>query len=597
MIITSVKAENLLKYSSLELNDLPEQGLIAISGQNESGKSTIGETICFALFGRTFSLGPDELEKAIRWGGTDCRVTLGFRTADGNHYELHRSLDREGNHGVRLNLAGQEEPMASGMRQVADAVNRVLGYGFDEFIESFYLAQREITTPHPHSKAVKKMAGLTDLEAAAGEISGEIELQLGMMESSAEGMARAQQTLDELNIRDDRLPQLEQERAEVMEHEEGMRRHMEELRNAADNYRTWVPLLPELEKKKKNGGQIALLLLLTSTAFTLLWSLFDAIPADLLYLAVVMGLAALPFLGFMLFSSQRINQLRLGAGDLGEQIRAAHHFGQGADGGGREAGEGAEVELSGLVEENRCVGLEENEVTDLCLRIADLEADAEEVDTALGRELDWMGSGLEYCRERQEQLQRDLDEEQVRLLEAQGLREQMQGLERHLAEHRQQVDLRERALELLLGATRHLSHRFNRDLQELVGKTLPLFTEGRYEHLQIEEDLTVRAFSSEKRDFINLEEISSGTQRQIMLAVRLALSQELVNRTATGNQFIFLDEPFAFFDQERTRSALDVLPRLSDQIVQVWIAAQQFPKEQPFALAVGCSREQQSLAL
>ncbi|HDY83028.1 MAG TPA: hypothetical protein ENH48_08765, partial [Halieaceae bacterium] len=57
MIINAVQAKNVLKYATLDLKDLPEKGIIAISGENESGKSTIGETVCFALFGRTFSLG------------------------------------------------------------------------------------------------------------------------------------------------------------------------------------------------------------------------------------------------------------------------------------------------------------------------------------------------------------------------------------------------------------------------------------------------------------------------------------------------------------------------------------------------------------
>ena len=50
MIITHISAENLLKYKHLELNKLPREGVITISGQNESGKSTIGESVCFALF-------------------------------------------------------------------------------------------------------------------------------------------------------------------------------------------------------------------------------------------------------------------------------------------------------------------------------------------------------------------------------------------------------------------------------------------------------------------------------------------------------------------------------------------------------------------
>ena len=73
-----------------------------------------------------------------------------------------------------------------------------------------------------------------------------------------------------------------------------------------------------------------------------------------------------------------------------------------------------------------------------------------------------------------------------------------------------------------------MSNQFNRDIRDLVGRTLPLFTDGRYEHLQIGEDLGVRVFSSEKRDFMDLDEVSSGTQRQIMLALRLALSQKLL---------------------------------------------------------------------
>ncbi len=57
---------------------------------------------------------------------------------------------------------------------------------------------------------------------------------------------------------------------------------------------------------------------------------------------------------------------------------------------------------------------------------------------------------------------------------------------------------------------------------------------------------------------MDLAEISSGTQRQMMLALRLALSRELINRAVKLRQFLFLDEPFAFFDDERTRSALSV---------------------------------------
>jgi exonuclease SbcC len=90
---------------------------------------------------------------------------------------------------------------------------------------------------------------------------------------------------------------------------------------------------------------------------------------------------------------------------------------------------------------------------------------------------------------------------------------------------------------------------------------------------------------------MDLDEISSGTQRQIMLALRLALSQELVNSAVLGSQFVFLDEPFAFFDDERTRTSLKVLPQISDEISQVWIVSQEFPPDASFDRHVRCARD------
>ena len=93
MIIERIQAENVLKYARLDLGEIPTNGLIAVVGDNESGKSSIGESVCFALFGRTFSLGPDELGKVIRWGESRCAIKLELRTPDGGRYQVARFLD------------------------------------------------------------------------------------------------------------------------------------------------------------------------------------------------------------------------------------------------------------------------------------------------------------------------------------------------------------------------------------------------------------------------------------------------------------------------------------------------------------------------
>ena len=202
MIITSIKATNVLKYTSLDLPELPEQGVIAISGLNESGKSTIGETICFALFGRTFSIAEGELDKIIHWGMPECSVTLGFRVADID-YVLWRLLDTEGNHSARLSLAQDpEQAVARGANAVANALFTILGYEFEEFIESFYLAQREISTPHPHSQAIKVMAGIAPLEDFSAEFKADIKSQGDELEQIQVDIESVRQDIGALNIQE-----------------------------------------------------------------------------------------------------------------------------------------------------------------------------------------------------------------------------------------------------------------------------------------------------------------------------------------------------------------------------------------------------------
>ena len=215
------------------------------------------------------------------------------------------------------------------------------------------------------------------------------------------------------------------------------------------------------------------------------------------------------------------------------------------------------------------------------------------------RELSWLGHVAERLTAQIADLDEEIGEEQSRLQEALNLSEVLSGLTDKREDIERRIEDRRRGLELLAGAIAHLSNNFNRDVKELVGKMLPLFTDGRYEHLQIDSGLRVRVFSNDKRDFMDLEEISSGTQRQIMLALRLALSKKLLSRTVKGKQFAFLDEPFAFFDQERTRRALHALADLGDDISQVWIVAQDFPEncEVTFDTRIDCDRNSDTLVV
>ena len=69
MLIKSIDARDFRKYSELVVNDIPESGVITIAGSNESGKTSIGEAICFALVQDRPALPQIHLSYAKEWSG------------------------------------------------------------------------------------------------------------------------------------------------------------------------------------------------------------------------------------------------------------------------------------------------------------------------------------------------------------------------------------------------------------------------------------------------------------------------------------------------------------------------------------------------
>jgi exonuclease SbcC len=599
MIIHSLSAKNLLKYAELELTDLPRRGLIAISGLNESGKSSIGETICFALYGRTFTLGEADILKVIRWGETQCSVKLRFGVDGGDEYEISRLLDDEGNHSARLCRSDQPDaPLARGAEAVEHALFRLLGYEYDEFIESFYLAQREITAPHPHSHAVKVMAGVAPLEYLAEQFDqeiGELDNELERLDGDQE---RILQELEQLGIEEGHLAKLDAELAHHQVKILGLKEQAQELESASSAYQEKLANRNGAGGSSSAAGFLRLLMLILAVVASGLWLALAQFPGEvpqavmdqiaglvpdwqeklpwLLYAAAGFGVLFLLFWVRYSAVNARVHDFGEYAQVLADQLSSAREQFP-YDAAAAADGENARAEPA--------------EFDALRHQVVAGSAEAAAVGNLVDRELGWLRWVAAQEGEQQASVEALIREERDRLHQADLLNQELDACREQMAKRQHRIEIRELAGELLEGATRRISQRFNRNLRDLVARTLPLITENRYEHLQIGEDLSVRVFSSQKRDFIELDEISSGTQRQIMLAVRLALSQELVERTGRELQFLILDEPFAFFDDERARSSLAVLPELSEQIAQVWIIAQSFPQDSGFAVHLECARD------
>lgn len=600
MIINSVHAKNVLKFEQLELNDLPDDGVIAISGFNESGKSTIGETICFALFGRTFSIDDKKLKKIIRWGASECSVIIHFTKtpltsendsiAETEQWAITRMLDFAGNHSAKLyNVNDISNPLARGVKEVEEALYKITAIKFEEFIESFYLAQREITTPHPHSYTLKSMAGISTLEHCNQQLRQEMTDDNKRSDEIKLQMDDLQVEIDELNINDQHLVELTSQHEVISQSKTKTNSSLSAYQANVKDYKETSIKLKRSQSKKESGSFFRFLLFISCMLNLILWISLVMMPEKAIHGEITGLLQASfpqftstyyhPYLLYISMASAvlflllwlpiiRYNQNARHLDEIGIDLAEKMH----------------------ALDDIREMDADEarmKQMNQLTMTPIDEQALS-----------DYTQADLDFLIQQQKDQSVQLIKLSSALVIERELIKQFNELEKKLVDYQAQIDdiiaqnsVRNDSSKLLIGATQHLSTCFNQTLRDHVSKTLPLFTESRYERLQIDDDLSVRIFSNDKYDFMELDEISSGTQRQIMLAVRLALSQEMVRRKVHSRQFMILDEPFAFFDEERTRKSLQELPQLSQDLTQVWIIAQTFPDNMSFAKTIYCERD------
>ncbi len=746
MILKRLEARNILKYRQLLLADLPAHGQIAVAGPNEAGKTAVGETICLGLFGQTFSLGPDDLDKVIRWGEYGGSVTVEFTGSDGGDYTIVREIDNTGKHIARLYLSGEsteEGPLVEGTDAVAEAVRELGGFTYKSFIDSFYLAQREMEMPHGKSETIKALIGVDRLETAAGELQAEITetittigtletqiqdgkrkisqinldpAQLGRLESQRDANVKtavaAEKESDNLSSRansvgktatafikaaemfvrstprtsyeqwrdrkqcvatglvaaakasqasgiDAHSPALETTGAAVQTFEHGLAQY-NQIRNLAGLYRQRLAYLlddgrihiPRREDDRQPGGEsdapfaerraAALMEIVEVTRRRRLcvglgifflelalfawvgWAVLLAAPESTIggWLQAVIALGETGRQLLLLFGAigattltglftahylRETNEMREGQRTLENidtqsqiarvEMGVIDAMDEAAMPDALEALRGVRNDLLS----SAVVSFVEREGTVLVKpdALAAKLAEIREGSTRATRSLteaqqrftDRAADLKRHAMELQatvKQLDEKITEEGRRWEQVEALERTVAGLQAKASELRHAIVVRKLACELIDAACQRIYSRFHPELRRFVSKLLPRLTGDRYEHLELDEDLRVRVFCKEKNDFVGLAELSNGTHRQLMLCVRLALSQALIASSSKAAQFLFFDEPFAFFDERRMARAIDVLRKISPQITQVFLAAQKFENPEAFDMVLHC---------
>jgi len=230
-----------------------DKGIVAIIGENGSGKSSIFEAVFFALFGAGSNFNYDTI---ITKGKKFVYVELDFEV-NGNNYKIVREYDSGKG---RAKLYKNGKPYATTISAVNKAVNEILGVDRNMFLNSIYIKQGEIAKfltlkPSERMETVAKLLGIDDFEKCyqkMGEVIREYEKRLGKIEGELNYKENYEKDLK------DKINQLNEKNKELVEINNKLDKIKKEFEDIEKEFNEWEnkkllyeKLTNKLEERKR----------------------------------------------------------------------------------------------------------------------------------------------------------------------------------------------------------------------------------------------------------------------------------------------------------------------------------------------------------
>jgi exonuclease SbcC len=208
--------------------DFAGADLFALTGPTGSGKSSIIDAICFALYGSVPRLSG--VAPVISLGKPEARIRLVFEV-DGEHYTVSRLIARQGDGATQRDVRLEGGGIAvEGVREVDSRIAGLLGLTFDHFTRTVVLPQGRFAAfledgPAAREKLLKQLLDLGVYEemrkrgaGQAARLEGEIgavDAQLHDLLVDADQVAATEATLDRLRTLSEKVVAAVAAQAEV----------------------------------------------------------------------------------------------------------------------------------------------------------------------------------------------------------------------------------------------------------------------------------------------------------------------------------------------------------------------------------------------
>ncbi|HIO91934.1 MAG TPA: hypothetical protein EYG68_03710 [Leucothrix mucor] len=611
MLIHSLQLINFKKYATLSIDDIPKQGVIKVGGKNESGKTSIGEAVCFALFGRTFLNDKKNAKRLIRWDEREMSVAIVLLDENDVAFEITRTINDNGLSSIRIMRLSDDQVLTNSISDSEQVIGDLLGYDYDTFVDSFCMVQRELTTPDANSNSIKQMAGIGDYGNITDELATEKAEESIALDKLLPRHNEKNSALEVIDLDESWLPELVDAKESLRSNQIDKQQLLGQLGEMNATY------TESARRYKKSTWQhnafewLGVFLLPLMIGAWIVWGAFQFFPeiirnwlpnatsghhADSFVIWVQtwmfpFAMGAVLIYGISLFfkwrAESKINDLKEQAENFSTTLHQGHQQVVSEVDKIVPARIGQKL-LQQQTQDHKSTSspvltvppaTEFSHVPKLVELTSSYAAPTAELNDSIGGLQDTLRMQGDEINQHLLNLESDIDIEKERSDKAGRLRAGLQKMSQSIHAHETKIKTCDTSIKILQRAASASIADFNQSITDFAAKSLPHFTDNRYKKIKINDDLSVEIFSDEKQNYIAYDEISSGTQRQIMLALRMGMSEQLAINTGNKRQFVFLDEPFAFFDHQRTVSTLEVLPKVSDVVSQIWVTSQEFPDE------------------
>jgi exonuclease SbcC len=622
MIVKQVSARNFRKFAQLNLESLPAKGLFTLIGKNESGKSSIGDVICYALYGRTDILDTSQTPKLIRWGEEEADVELEF-THNDTTYKIKRTLNKDSESEVSLWNMDEVNLIADEKEEVEEQLKHILGYGFPTFLRTFYWGQEVSTDKESDAESLQSMAGVKPYIRLHDELKQESREQLEVLtrlekEHKANVAARDSIELDRslLGNLQSSQEELEDNHKQNSTLSKNIQLFAEKYTDKQKQFHGVRSFLHKLHLITAIGLILALVALLGWAIITYLpematklSSLFGQKPEALARPTLWTGLSiTLLTLGVSIYSwfakRKRLLPLRQQARDYLQALQDSATQLE------TDFAEMGAQYLPGhmqdyLPEQNDAEDAEppedimsEDRTGDIPKKVLKFNATQDDVSMRSEHMATQLSNQNQELSQYLDVLKQEIAKEQARTDQFDALDNEIIRLKEQIQPLQYQLKTGKLAMELIQSASKDAIQRFNASVNEQCKQLLKTFTQSHYHDLKISSDLNLLVYSPEKQDYLDFAETSAGTRRQIAMAMRIALADALVNATGNNQQVLFMDEPFVFFDAERTMATLSSLQAITDSpLSQVWVTTQELPEGLQPDHVIECKQKEGALVV